>query len=122
MEIAKLVLQAIAVFVAVFSLCWTILSAWRKKQEQKIARALSELRDDVETATKKVSAEICEERSHRVDNINRLHARIDDMQADLLSDLQGRMSRMEGELKGMTNILSQIQGWFIDQANRSSKG
>lgn len=118
MEIAKLVLQALAVFIAVAGLGFTVFSGWKKAQERKLQKALQDLRTYVEEAVKKVSDEICEEKQYRVENINRLHKRIDDMQSELISDLQGRMSRMEGELKGMTNILSQIQGWFIDQANR----
>lgn len=118
MEIAKLVLQALAVFIAVAGLGYTVFSAWRKAQEQKLQKALQGQKTYVEEAIAKMESEVCEERKGRIENVNRLHGRIDDMQSDLISDLQGRMSRMEGELKGMTNILSQIQGWFIDQANK----
>lgn len=107
MNIASLVLEAVGVFIAVATLFYTVFSAWRKSQERKLQTAIAAL-----------TKEMDEERQHRIDNINRLHARIDQVQTDLISDLQGRMSRMEGELKGMTNILSQIQGWFIDQANK----
>jgi hypothetical protein len=31
-----------------------------------------------------------------------------------MQDLQRRMSTIEGELKGMRNILEKIQGWFVD--------
>jgi hypothetical protein len=118
MEIAKLILQSLAVFIAVVGLGYTVLSAWRKAQEARLQKALKDMRDQIEEATAAAGREICEERQYRIDNVNRIHERIDTVQTDLISDLQGRMSRMEGELKGMTNILTQIQGWFIDQANK----
>lgn len=119
MEIAKFVLQALAVFIALAGLGYTILSAWKKAQERKLQKTLQDMQLQMDTAAATIKKDVDEERQHRVENVNRLHARIDDMQTDLISDLQGRMSRMEGELKGVSNILSQIQGWFIDQANKS---
>jgi hypothetical protein len=119
MEIAKLVLQAVAVFAALAGLGYTILSAWKKAQEKKLQITLQAMQRQVDETVAMTKKEVDEERQHRIENVNRLHARIDKVQTDLISDLQGRMSRMEGELKGMTNILTQIQGWFIDQANKS---
>jgi|GEM_PF-608330 len=116
MEIAKFVLQALAVFIALAGLGYTILSAWKRAQERKLQTALQELQDQMNSVVEAIKKEISEERQHRVENVNRLHTRIDEMQKDLISDLQAKMSRMEGELKGVSNILTQIQGWFIDQA------
>lgn len=118
MEIAKLVLQALAVFIATAGLGYTILSAWKKAQERKLQKTLQDMQLQMDAAIGAIRKDVAEERQQRVENVNRLHERIDDMQKELISDLQGRMSRMEGELKGVSNILLQIQGWFIDQANK----
>lgn len=56
------------------------------------------------------------ERDNWITNINRCHERIDELQTSLIGDLQGRISRIEGELKGIRNTMKQIQLWFINQA------
>lgn len=114
MEIAKLVLQAVAVFVAVAGLGYTILSAWMKKKEKEMAT----VKEETIAAVNRLSQEMMAEKANRVENVNRIHERIDSMQSELISDLQGRMSRMEGELKGVTNILTSIQNWFINNSNK----
>jgi len=117
MEIAKLVLQAIAVFLTLAALGYTILSAWMKKIEKEAVAT----RDETLAAVNRISADLNLERTNRVDNINRLHERVDEMQSELISDLTGRISRIEGELVGMNNILKSIQGWFINQAGLGKK-
>jgi len=114
MEIAKFVLQAVAVFLTLAGLGYTILSAWMRKKEKEMA----EVKAETIAAVNRLSQDVLVERSNRIENVNRIHERIDSMQSELISDLQGRMSRMEGELKGVTNILSQIQNWFISNSKQ----
>ena len=41
------------------------------------------------------------------------------LQKEVNTNLGQRLSNIEGEMKGMNNILKQIQGWFINNTPRS---
>ena len=48
-----------------------------------------------------------------------LEKSVSDLQRDVNSNLGQRLSNIEGEMRGMTNILKQIQGWFINNTPRN---
>ena len=47
-----------------------------------------------------------------------LEKNVSDLQRDVNLNLGQRLSNIEGEMKGMNNILKQIQGWFINNTPR----
>jgi hypothetical protein len=103
MEIAKFVLTAVGMFLSVFALSFTIFQYWRKKQDEKFNVLKESLKGEVQG-----------ERDARKESLERLGKRIENLENNVMQDLQRRMSTIEGELKGMRNILEKIQGRFVD--------
>jgi chaperonin cofactor prefoldin len=103
MEIAKFVLTAVGTFLSVLALSFTVFQYWRKKQDEKFTVLKGALKDEVQG-----------ERDARKESLERLGKRIENLENSVMQDLQRRMSTIEGELKGMRNILEKIQGWFVD--------
>ena len=103
MEIAKFILTAVGTFLSVFGLSFTIFQYWRKKQDEKF----NVLKDSLK-------GEMQGERDARKESLERLGKRIENLENNITQDIQRRMSTIEGELKGMRNILEKIQGWFVD--------
>jgi hypothetical protein len=103
MEIAKFVLTAIGTFLSVFALSFTVFQYWKKKQDEKFNVLKNTLKGEVQG-----------ERDARKESLERLGRRIENLENNVMQDLQRRMSTIEGELKGMRNILEKIQGWFVD--------
>ena len=113
-EILNLIIQGILMVCAVLSIFLVIFGNWKKKQQD----ALDSLRDTQEKEIAEIKAAVAVERADRVEKTSRIHMRIDEMQKELIGDLRGDMSEIKGQLKGVSNIMSQIQGWFIDQAGQ----
>ncbi|MDR1176618.1 MAG: hypothetical protein LBK83_14235 [Treponema sp.] len=90
-------------FLSVFALSFTVFQYWRKKQDEKFNVLKESLKGEVEG-----------ERDARKESLERLGKRIENLENNVMQDLQRRMSTIEGELKGMRNILEKIQGWFVD--------
>jgi hypothetical protein len=103
MEIAKFILAAVGTFLSVFALSFTIFQYWRKKQDEKFDVLKDSLKSEVQG-----------EREARKESLDRLGKRIENLENNITQDIQRRMSTIEGELKGMRNILEKIQGWFVD--------
>lgn len=128
MELFNLAIQTIVAACSVLSVSLVIFGNWKKKQQD----ALKELKDTQEKELLEIKvthketiaelkAEFLAERADRVEKTARLHCRIDDMQKELIGDLRSDMSEIKGELKGVSNIMSVIQEWFINQ-NGKGKG
>ncbi|MDR1315250.1 MAG: hypothetical protein LBK13_00130 [Spirochaetales bacterium] len=103
MEIAKFILTAVGTFISVLVLSFTVFQYWRKKQDEKFNVLKGSLKEEVQG-----------ERDARKESLERLGKRIENLENSVMQDLQRRMSTIEGELKGMRNILEKIQGWFVD--------
>jgi hypothetical protein len=103
MEIAKFILTAAGTFLSVFALSFTVFQYWRKKQDEKFKLLKDSLKGEVQG-----------ERDARKESMERLGKRMENLENSVMQDLQRRMSTIEGELKGMRNILEKIQGWFVD--------
>jgi hypothetical protein len=103
MEIAKFILTAVGTFLSVFALSFTVFQYWRKKQDEKFKGLKESLKGEVQG-----------ERDARRESLERLGKRIENLENTVMQDIQRRMSTIEGELKGMRNILEKIQGWFVD--------
>jgi hypothetical protein len=93
----------VGTFLSVFALSFTVFQYWRKKQDEKFNVLKESLKGEVEG-----------ERDARKESLERLGKRIENLENNVMQDLQRRMSTIEGELKGMRNILEKIQGWFVD--------
>jgi len=110
MEAARFVLMAVGTFVSVLSLSFAVFNHWRKKQDERF---------DVLRAAMERTAE--EEGAARRDAFVHLRGRIEAIEAGKAAwgrDFEGRLSRIEGELKGIRGTLEKIQQWFIDGAGK----
>ena len=110
MEIAKFILTAIGTFLSVFTLSFAIFQYWKKKQDEKF-----------DTLKISIRNEITGEKIEREKSAERLQKRIESLEIHIMHDLQRRMSTIEGELKGMRNVLETIQGWFINNTSSGGK-
>ena len=52
------------------------------------------------------------------ERIEKLEDVVAELQKTVSDGLGQRLSNIEGEMKGMNNILKQIQGWFINNTPR----
>ncbi len=126
MEIAKFVLSCIGSFIAVSGFFTGIWRAYTKKTDDKIKSIQEQADRKIQEAEENARHEIGEVREGSIAKTEKLERRIAaleksvaDLQRDVNSNLGQRLSNIEGEMKGMNNILKQIQGWFINNTPRS---
>lgn len=126
MEIAKFVLSCIGSFIAVSGFFMGIWKAYAKKTDDKIKSIQTQADQKIKEAEENAKQEIGEVREGSIAKTEKLERRIaaleksvSDLQRDVNSNLGQRLSNIEGEMKGMNNILKQIQGWFINNTPRS---
>lgn len=126
MEIAKFVLSCIGSFIAVSGFFMGIWKAYAKKTDDKIKSIQAQADQKIKEAEENAKQEIGEVREGSIAKTEKLEKRIaaleksvSDLQRDVNSNLGQRLSNIEGEMKGMNNILKQIQGWFINNTPRS---
>lgn len=125
MEIAKFVLSCIGSFIAVSGFFMGIWKAYSKKTDDKISSMRAEADKKIKEAENAARHEINEVREGAIAKTEKLERRIaaleknvSDLQRDVNLNLGQRLSNIEGEMKGMNNILKQIQGWFINNTPR----
>ena len=128
MEIAKFVLTCVGSFISVSAFFMGIWKAYSKKMEDKIKSIQQQADEKIKEAEAEAHArnEIDEVREGSIAKSEKLERRIaaleknvSDLQRDVNLNLGQRLSNIEGEMKGMNNILKQIQGWFINNTPRS---
>jgi hypothetical protein len=102
MEIAKFILTAIGTFISVSGLFFAVFQFWVKKREEKDVAFQSSVRNELESERRQSRDEIQQERQERKDSIERL-------------------GNIEGELRGMRELLKSIQHWFIGNTPSGSK-
>ena len=126
MEIAKFVLTCIGSFIAVSGFFMGIWKAYAKKTDDKIKSIQEQADEKVQQVKDSAMQEIGEVREGSIAKTEKLERKIaaleksvSDLQHDVNSNLGQRLSNIEGEMKGMNNILKQIQGWFINNTPRS---
>lgn len=126
MEIAKFVLSCIGSFIAVSCFFMGIWKAYSKKTDDKIKAIQAQADEKTKEAEAHAQAEIDKVREGSIAKSEKLERRIaalekivSDLQRDVSLNLGQRLSNIEGEMKGMNNILKQIQGWFINNTPRS---
>lgn len=126
MEIAKFVLTCIGSFIAVSGFFMGIWKAYSKKTDDKIKSIQAQAEERIKETEDLSRREIDEVREGSIAKTEKLERRIaaleknvSDLQRDVNLNLGQRLSNIEGEMKGMNNILKQIQGWFINNTPRS---
>jgi hypothetical protein len=120
-EIAKFILTAIGTFISVSGLTFAVFQFWAKRRDEKDSAFKDSVRVDIETERKLSLAEIHQERAERKEAVERLSKKIDSLEANIMQNLQNRIGNIEGELRGMREILKAIQGWFIDNTPSGGK-
>lgn len=102
-----------------------IWKAYAKKTDDKIKSIQAQADQKIKEAEENAKQEIGEVREGSIAKTEKLEKRIaaleksvSDLQRDVNSNLGQRLSNIEGEMKGMNNILKQIQGWFISNTPR----
>ena len=126
MEIAKFVLACVGSFIAVSGFFMGIWKNYSKKTDDKIRSIQEQADEKIKEAKNNAKMEIDEVREGSISKSEKLEHRIAaleknvaDLQRDVNLNLGQRLSNIEGEMKGMTNILKQIQGWFISNTPRT---
>ena len=126
MEIAKFVLSCVGSFIAVSGFFMGIWKAYSKKVEDKIKNIQQQADEKIKEAKDEAQKEIDEVRKGSIAKFEKMEKRIaalektvSDLQRDVNLNLGQQLSNIEGEMKGMNNILKQIQGWFINNTPRS---
>jgi seryl-tRNA synthetase len=114
MEIAKFVLTAVGTFISVSGLFFAVFQFWVKKREEKDAAFQSAVFKELESERRQSRDEIQQERHERKESIERLGRKIDGLEHSIMSGMMTRIGGIEGELKGMRDLLKSIQRWFID--------
>lgn len=118
MEIAKFVLSCIGSFIAVSGFFMGIWKAYSKKTDDKIKAIQAQADEKIKEAEAHAQAEIDKVREGSIAKSEKLEKNVSDLQRDVNLNLGQRLSNIEGEMKGMNNILKQIQGWFINNTPR----
>lgn len=128
-EIWNLAIQAALLLVALLAFLVPYLEVQRKKQVEALKAVADELRDQLEMNKKQHDRETLElkqalaaERLDRVEKTARIHARIDEMQKELIGDLRADLSEIKGKLEGFSNIMTIVQQWFVNQNNINPPG
>lgn len=126
MEIAKFVLTCVGSFIAVSGFFMGIWKSYAKKTDDKIKAIQQQADEKIKEAKDEAQGEINEVREGSIAKSEKMEKRIaalektvSDLQRDVNLNLGQRLSNIEGEMKGMNNILKQIQGWFINNTPRS---
>jgi uncharacterized protein YlxW (UPF0749 family) len=113
MEIAKFILTAIGTFISVSGLFFAVFQFWVKKREEKDAAFQSSVRNELDSERRQSQDEIQQERQERKDSIERLGNKIDELEHSIMEGVLTRIGNIEGELRGMRELLKSIQHWFI---------
>lgn len=105
-----------------------IWKAYTKKTDEKIKSVKDASAAQIQKVKDEAATEIKDVRNGSIAKTEKLEKRIEtleksvsDLQKDLNANVGQRLSNIEGEMKGMTNILKQIQGWFINNTPRGEK-
>jgi len=115
-EIWGIVIQTLATFIAVSTLFWRILKGHGdtiQKMQEQIVKYEKTLLKPIAEHEQKVDHWRKEMESQWRNDITVLNARMNDQETLVLSSINERLSKIEGEMKGVRNILNLIQEHFI---------
>lgn len=120
MEIAKFVLTAVGTFISVSGLTFTIFQFWAKRRDEKDSAFRASVAKELEAERNVSRQEITGERASRKDDMLRLERRIEKLESIVTEGLLDRLSKVEGEMRGIRNILDSIQDWFIHNTKKGA--
>lgn len=103
------ILQTVATVVTVLTLYWRVSKSYHEKQ----ASMISKLRSDYDEKIGKLEKNMDSWEDRRRADVRALHKRVDEQDDFVKTSISGQLSRMEGEMKGMSNTLRIIQEHFI---------
>lgn len=124
MELAKFIITCV---LAALTVAGTIAGCWKaysKKMNEKIQetedaaqKAIAEVKKEagekVVAAEKKARDDDAKNQSILENRIEKLEVDMRKLQETINDDIRDRLGNIEGEMKGMGNILKSIQNWFI---------
>jgi hypothetical protein len=131
-SILLLILQAAGLLVAILAVMLPVLENNRKKTVSEIkavrtemkaeldkqaAEHMSELRSMEAKHERSMSAletMIVEERRNREAGMARIQDRFDGLQTGLVERLRGDISKIDGKVEGLKNLLNPVAEWFIN--------
>lgn len=126
MEIAKFVITCVLAACTVGGVFAGIWKGYKKKMDDRIAATESEAsaavqaaRDDAKEKTEDVKKEASAALAVQEKRIDKLENSVAALQSTITNDFGQRLGNIEGEMKGMNNILKSIQNWFITNTPRS---
>ncbi|MDR0638068.1 MAG: hypothetical protein LBG27_04060 [Spirochaetaceae bacterium] len=114
-------MTAVGTFISVSGLFFAVFPFWVKKREEKDAAFQSSVRKELDSERRLSREEIQRERQERKDSVERLGLKIDALEHTIMEGVLMRVGKIEGELKGMREILNTIQDWFIHNTPAGSK-
>lgn len=127
-EIIKFALTCLGSFITAFGFFAGFWRAYKKKVEDKIKQVQSEAEEkiaDAETAAKEEVAKVREGSIAKTEKLEKrisaLEKSVSELQKDVNANLGQRLASIEGTMKGMSNILNQIQGYFINHTPSGDK-
>jgi hypothetical protein len=107
-EIAKFIFSSIGTFISVLGFSFAVFQYWRKKQDEKFDL----FRASIEDSLRSIS-------DSRKESEARMNERVKSLEEAMSQRFENRLSMMEGELKGIKNLLQSISNWFINNAGGS---
>lgn len=128
MEIAKFALSCVLGAITIsgfFAGIWSrhikkmndaLLSA-RKDADAKVANAKAVAEQQIADARNDLGVEL----SKQDRRIEKLEESVEKLQTSITAGLERRLSNIEGEMKGMNNVLKSIQNWFIANTPRGNE-
>lgn len=125
-EIIKFALTCLGSFITAFGFFAGFWRAYKKRVDDKIKRVQEEADAKIKTAQLAAQEEVRQVREGSIVKTEKLEKRVEtlektvaELQKDVNSNIGQRLANIEGTMKGMSNILYQIQGYFIENTARS---
>lgn len=91
-----------------------------KSLQESISGLYEKLESNLDDLETKIDARIDRLEQKRIDDVNKLHIRVNNLENRTFTTLLDRLSNMEGELKGISNIVRVLQERFM--ARRKGDG
>lgn len=92
-----------------------------KSLQESISGLYEKLESNLDDLETKIDARIDRLEQKRSDDVNKLHIRVSNLENRTFTTLLDRLSNMEGELKGISNIVRVLQERFMARRKRDGE-
>lgn len=92
-----------------------------KSLQESISGLYEKLESNLDDLETKIDARIDRLEQKRSDDVNKLHIRVNNLENRTFTTLLDRLSNMEGELKGISNIVRVLQERFMARRKRDGE-